>query len=62
MDSGIPTLDFILKAKLNKHLGIGLSAKNILNPTIERTQEVQDVIVSSFKVGSNIKLSLSYNF
>lgn len=62
MDSGIPTLDFILKAKLNKHLGIGLSAKNILNPTIKRTQEVQDVIVSSFKVGSNIKLSLSYNF
>jgi len=39
-----------------------LSAKNILNPTIKRTQEVQDVIVSSFKVGSNIKLSLSYNF
>ena len=62
IDSGVPTLDFIFKAKLNKQIGIGVSAKNILNPTIERIQEVQDVVVSSFKVGSNIKLSLSYNF
>ncbi len=62
IDSGVPTLDFIFNASLNKHISIGVSAKNILNPTIERTQEVQDVIVSSFKVGSNIKLSLSYNF
>ena len=62
IDSGIPTLDFIFKAKLNKQIGIGVSAKNILNPAIERIQEVQDVVVSSFKVGSNIKLSLSYNF
>lgn len=62
MDSGVPTLDFIFKAKLNKQIGIGVSAKNILNPTIERIQEIQEVVVSSFKVGSNINLSLSYNF
>ncbi|MDO5972533.1 TonB-dependent receptor [Flavivirga aquimarina] len=62
IDSGIGTLDFILKTKLNKNLGVGLSAKNLLNPTIERIQETQDVVVSSFKLGANVKLSLSYNF
>jgi hypothetical protein len=62
IDSGVGTLDFIFKAKLNKRLGVGFTAKNLLNPSIERTQETQDVKVSSFKLGSNIKLSLSYNF
>ena len=62
IDSGVATLDFIFKAKLNKKLGLGLSAKNLLNPTIKRTQENQNVIVESYKLGANIKLSLSYNF
>lgn len=62
IDSGVPTLDLIFKSKLNKNLGIGLSAKNLLNPTIKRVQEVQNVVVSSFKLGMDIKLSLSYNF
>jgi hypothetical protein len=62
IENGFGTLDFILKTKLNKKLGLSLSAKNLLNPTIETIQEVQDVIVSSYKRGVNIKLSLSYNF
>lgn len=62
IDKGVGTLDFVFKSKLNKKLGVGISAKNLLNPTIERIQEVQDVIVSSYKRGANIKLSLTYNF
>ncbi|WP_299672153.1 TonB-dependent receptor [uncultured Polaribacter sp.] len=62
IDSGIPTLDFILKYSPNKNLGLGFKANNILNPTVERVQEVQNVTVSSFKLGIDVSLSLSYNF
>ncbi len=62
IDAGVGTLDFILKAKLSKRFGLSLAAKNLLNPTIERKQETQDIIVSSFKAGMNVKLSFSYNF
>ena len=62
VDLGSGSLDFILKSRLNKKLGLSISAKNILNPSIERVQETQNVIVSSFKKGINLKLSLSYTF
>ncbi|WP_242202980.1 TonB-dependent receptor [Aestuariivivens insulae] len=62
IDKGIGTLDFVFKSKLNKNLGVNLSAKNLLNPTIERHQEVQNVLVSSYKRGVNLKLSLIYSF
>ncbi|MBL4605671.1 MAG: TonB-dependent receptor, partial [Flavobacteriaceae bacterium] len=62
IDSGIATLDFVFKSQLNKNLGIGITAKNLLNPLVKRTQETQEVIVGSYKLGTNIKLSLSYNF
>ncbi len=62
IDKGIGTLDFILKSQLNKNLSVGFSAKNILNPAVERFQEVQDTKVLSYKKGSSLKLSLSYNF
>ncbi|MDY0781279.1 TonB-dependent receptor [Tenacibaculum sp. IB213877] len=62
VDLGVSTLDFIFKTQLNKNLGLGLSAKNLLNPTIERKQEKQNVLVYSYKNGMEFKLSLSYNF
>ncbi len=62
IDKGIGTLDFIVKSELSKNFGLSLSAKNLLNPTIERTQEVQEVLVSSYKRGVNVKLTLTYNF
>ncbi len=62
IDKGFGTLDFILKTKLNTNFGVGLSAKNLLNPVIERNQDVQNVLVSSYKRGVNVKLSLTYNF
>ncbi len=75
IEKGIPTLDFIAKAQLTKHISLGLSAKNLLNPSIERfqeavsgslnTEEVQDfqekdIEVLSYKRGYDFKLSLTY--
>lgn len=58
----VSTIDFIFKINLSKKLGFGLSAKNLTNPLIERVQDVQNVLVQSYKKGSNFKLSLTYNF
>lgn len=62
VDKGLGTLDLIVKSKLSQHIGLGLSAKNILNPTVERFQDIQDITVLSYKKGSEFKLSLSYSF
>jgi len=62
VDSEVITLDFILKFKLNKNIGFGISAKNLTNPTIERKQEVQNVIVDSYKKGRNFSFSMKYSF
>jgi len=64
VDKGFGMLDFIFKAKFNDHFGMGLSAKNLLNPTIDRVQANldQDVLVRSYKLGSTFSISLNYNF
>ncbi|MCK0158006.1 TonB-dependent receptor [Cellulophaga sp. F20128] len=62
VDQAVNTLDFIVKSTLNKNISLGLSAKNLLNPSIERIQDTQNVIVRSYKGGVDLKLSLSYRF
>lgn len=62
VDKAVITSDFILKYKLNKNLGIGVSAKNIFNPVIRRVQETQDVTISEYKKGRNLGFSLKYEF
>ncbi len=70
VDKAINRLDFILKSNLNKNLELGLAYKNILNPTYKRMLEqskvqgstIDDVLVSSFKAGSNFSVSLKYTF
>jgi len=62
VDKGFGTLDFVVKTNFNKHIGVSLTAKNLLNPEIGRFQENQEVTVLSYKKGQNIKLSLTYNF
>ncbi|MBP0902613.1 TonB-dependent receptor domain-containing protein [Mariniflexile gromovii] len=70
VDKSINRLDFVVKSNLTKNLKLGLSFKNILDPTYKRVLEqsevpgstTQDVLVSSYKVGSNFKLSLEYKF
>jgi outer membrane receptor protein involved in Fe transport len=70
IDKAINKLDFILRSNLNKSLQLGLAYKNILNPTYKRMLEqskvpgstINDVLVSSFKAGSNFSVSLKYTF
>ena len=62
VDKSVGTLDFILKTKLNKHLGIDLTIMNMLNPTIKRVQEntSETITVSSYQRGAFFKLGLHY--
>ena len=62
VDSEVIALDFILKFKLNKNIGFGFSAKNLTDPTIERKQDIQNVVVDSYKKGRNFSFSMKYSF
>ena len=62
VDSEVIALDFILKFKFNKNLGFGISAKNLTDPTIERKQDIQNVVVDSYKKGRNFSFSMKYSF
>lgn len=70
VDKSINKLDFVVKTNITKALQLGLSYKNILNPAYKRVLEqskvaastTDDVLVSSYKAGSDIGLSLKYTF
>lgn len=63
VDKGLGTLDFVLKSKLTRHLGIDLAARNILNPSFERWQQNVDPIkVLSYKRGAFFSLGVNYKF
>ncbi len=64
VDKAFGMLDFTAKVELNKKFTIGLNAKNLLDPKIERKQEnlTNNLLVQSYKLGQNISLSLSYKF
>jgi CarboxypepD_reg-like domain/TonB-dependent Receptor Plug Domain len=62
IDKAVGTLDLILKTKLTKNLSFGFSAKNLLDPTVERFQDKQDVLVKSYKKGVNFKFAIAYKF
>lgn len=64
IDKAVITSDFILKYAFNKNLKVGISARNLNNPTIKRIQETQneDVTLSEYKKGRNFGFSLNYSF
>lgn len=64
VDKAFGTLDFITRLKLNKNLGLGFVAKNLLNPAINRVQENSsgDVNVLSYKKGMTVSLGMTYQF
>ena len=64
VDKSFGTLDFILRSKIGEKSNFSFAAKNLLNPTIERTQEnaANDVIVQSFKRGINLSIGFNYQF
>jgi hypothetical protein len=67
IDKSYGTLDFVIKSTM-KQFSFGLYAKNLLNPTISRIQEVyntpgtQEVVLDAFKKGVNLSLSIGYKF
>lgn len=69
IDKSVSRVDFVLKSNLSRSLKLGLSVKNILNPRYERVLEQSevdvnssDVLVSSYKKGTNLSMSLKYKF
>lgn len=62
IDSSVISLDYILKYKLSQNISFGINAKNLLDPTIKRTQSKQDVVVDSFKKGRTFSFSMKYTF
>jgi hypothetical protein len=70
IDKAVGRLDLIIKSSLSKKLNLGLSYKNILNPVYQRFTDqskaplikTADVLASSYKIGSNLNLSLTYKF
>ena len=64
IEKGVPTLDFIWKNNIGENFQVNLSVKNLLNPNIEYIRETSlgNVIISQYKRGMNIGLSLKYNF
>ena len=65
-EKGFATLNFNFKDVINEHWEVGFSAKNILNPTIDRYQDQKDInqelTVSSYKIGANLSLGFTYKF
>lgn len=63
VDKATHNIDMVVKSKI-KQWGFSLSAKNILNQDIVRTQEnaSQDWIVKSYKKGIKLSAGLSYTF
>lgn len=65
IEKGFTTLDFVLKQEISDKVSIKFGAKNLLNPTIERSQFIKPtsdnpstVIVNSYKKGINLSLGI----
>ncbi|WP_370390080.1 carboxypeptidase-like regulatory domain-containing protein [uncultured Winogradskyella sp.] len=72
IEQGVVVLDFIFRKDISENLSIGVTAKNILNPVIERYQLVSDdpggstatrrENVLTYNRGIDGQLSLNYKF
>lgn len=70
IENGFWTLDMVLSKELSEKLSLKLRGRNLLNPAIQQSQKILPLstgvetteIVSSYKKGSQITLSLKYKF
>ena len=74
IENGISTLDVVFKYRFNKNLRLGVTVKNLLNPRVERYQEIltrddagritnrKEIPLDSFQRGVTMGGSLSYSF
>ena len=62
IEKAVPTLDFVLKNKINSNMELNASFKNLLNPNIERVRETDggDITLSRFRTGLNIGFQFKY--
>ena len=58
-----PSLDFVISQKIREHMTLKFAAKNLLDPTIERTYgENSDLLYSSYSKGRTFGLTFAYDF
>ncbi len=66
IETGVPTMDLVIGANINKHWGAKFKAQNLLNPEYSLTREPnngEDAIkLSSYKKGMVFSAGLTYNF
>jgi outer membrane receptor protein involved in Fe transport len=70
IERGVVTLDFIFSKEINEHLSIGVTALNLLNPTIKQYQNNQSSVtgvpskdtVLTYTTGINSSLTINYKF
>nr|WP_321450845.1 TonB-dependent receptor [uncultured Carboxylicivirga sp.] len=65
LEKGIPTLDFVLSGKLNKHFGLSAKCNNILNPEFQYYRDMPSgdrVEIENYRKGMAISLGLNYSF
>ena len=70
IEKGFVTLDALISKEIGEHFNLNLTAKNILNPEIKRTQNIKPSTtgiettetVRSYTRGSTISLGVGYKF
>lgn len=70
VEKGFFTMDLVVSKELSETLLLKFVGRNLLNPDIEQTQLIRDIntgvetneVVSSYKKGSLLSLSLKYTF
>lgn len=66
MEKGIPTLDFVLSAKMGNRFSLSMKAANLLNASHQLTRkgnaDNREVVLSKYKKGVNLSLGISYEF
>lgn len=65
IEKDIPMLDFVSSASLNKHWGINIRLRNILNPEIGLERESDygnNIVLQSFRRGVDMNVGVSYKF
>jgi TonB-dependent receptor len=58
-----PVVDFVLSQRIREHMTLKFAAKNLLNPSFERTYgEDSDLLYSSYTKGRTFALTFNYDF
>lgn len=66
MEKGIPTLDFVLSAKMGNRFSLSMKAANLLNASHQLTRkgnaDNREVVLSKYKKRVDLSLGISYEF